>query len=592
MTQATLRLGGRGRLVAGLLLAGGLFFGLGTAAPAQSAKTDPKNSGSQFTPVPTTEDAVKIINEMISAKWKDDKGAELYKPAERCSDYEFIRRVSLDIVGRIASVDEIDKFMKDPASQRRHILVDRLLASQEYTENWSTIWTYWLMTRTGERLYKDQIHLWLEEEVFAQKGEDGKPHESSVKDLASRLVTAKGKTNDNGAVNYILAHLGGSTAGTARNARPTKELMEKEGQFDMVPVTARTVRLFLGYQIQCTQCHDHPFNADWKQKNFWGVNAFFRQVQRVGEPPNMKKKGMPTAIMTLADNEEYNRKGVVYYEKRNGVFLPSEAVFLDGSKLGKEASQGQTRREELAKFLTGHKNFSKAYVNRMWSHFFSRGMNEKPVADDFGEHNPLIHDELLDKLGELFGAANYNPKAMIRWMALSDAYQLKATANKTNEKPDDEVYFSRQMLKAMSPEQLYDSLTVATMPNTKRGDDEQKVRRGDWLRRLTTNFGDDEGNETTFNGTVVQALLMMNGRDLNGALAAAGGTLDKAKGKQGKAAVDHLFLAALNRPATQKEYTQLMAAATLKGVKETDANAALNDIFWALLNCNEFILNH
>src|SRR5262249_42109996 len=153
-------------------------------------------------------------------------------------------------------------------------------------QTWSTIWTYWLMTRTGDRLYKDQLHLWLEEEMFSQDI-------MSVKDLATRLITATGKTNDNGAVNYILSQLGGSTAGTARNARPTSELLTKEGQFDMVPVTSRTVRLFLGYQIQCTQCHDHPFNADWKQKHFWGVNAFFRQTERIGEVAMQKKKGMP-----------------------------------------------------------------------------------------------------------------------------------------------------------------------------------------------------------------------------------------------------------------------------------------------------------
>src|SRR5262249_49838303 len=147
----------------------------------------------------------------------------------------------------------------------------------------------------------------------------------------------------------------------------------------------------------------------------------------------------------------------------------------------------------------------------------------------------------------------------------------KAAANKTNDKPDDEVFFSRQMLKSMSPEQLFDSLLTATQPGAKRNDEATKTNREQWLRRLSLNFGDDDGNEVNFNGTVVQALLMMNGRDLNGAVAAPGGTLDKAKGLKGKAAVDYLFLSTLNRKATDKEFTQLTAAATLKGVKETDA---------------------
>jgi hypothetical protein len=372
-------------------------------------------------------------------------------------------------------------------------------------------------------------------------------------------------------------------------------------------VTSRTIRLFLGYQIQCTQCHNHPFNQDWQQKHFWGVNAFFRQTERIGTPQGMKKKDMPTSVMTLTDNIEFNKRGIIYYEKRNGVYLPSEPIFLDGTKLPRDGKS--SRREELSRYLTSHSNFPKAYVNRMWGHFFSRGVNEKPAVDDFGEHNPVVQDELLDKVAEMFaGSGGYNPKNMIRWITASDAYQLKAVANEKNDKPEDEVYFSRQMLKAMSPEQLFDSLQAATQPNAKRDSDEAKKVRADWMRKLTTNFGDDEGNESTYSGTVVQALLMMNGREINAALTAPGGTLETAKKKGGKAAVDHLFLATLNRPATAKEHTQLEAASRLKAVKvppppkgtkpvkggpaTDDATAKLTDILWALLNCNEFILNH
>ncbi len=508
--------------LSGVLLTGAAFLGLALTADAQAPKADSKTpEKSNFSPPPGLDAAVKTINDLIAAKWKNDKGEVQYQPAAKCSDYEFIRRASLDIIGRIAKVDEIDKYMKDSAASRRRLLIERLLASPEYTKNWSTIWTHWLVTRTGERLYKDQLQLWLEEEMFSQS-------DMSIKDMAEKLISAKGKTNNNGEVNYILAHLGGPTA--LQNNQNLQGVLEKEGAFDMVPVTSRTVRLFLGYQIQCTQCHDHPFNADWKQKNFWGVNAFFRQVERVGNPAMMQQQAMmQRPVLELKDNPNFNKAGIVYYEKRNGVFLPSEPVFLDGSKLPKNTVQIGTRREQLAKYLTGHKNFSKAYVNRMWAHFFSRGMNEKPVADDFGEHNPVIHDELLDKLGDMFAAANYNPKQLIRWVCNSDAYQLKAMANKSNDKADDEVFFSRQMLKVMTPEQLLESLIVATRPNVSKDDDAQKKFREDWMSRLVVNFGDDEGNELTFSGTVVQALLMMNGRDINNAISAESGTVQAAK---------------------------------------------------------------
>ncbi len=598
------------RRAAGVLLLGGLLFSLSVLAHAQApgkadkttGKADPKASDSKaadpkktvpdpaFPASPgagaaSTDEAVKVINDLLAAKWKNDKGETLYTTAERCTDYEYIRRVSLDLIGRIAKFDEIQKFMGDVgkvgSSKARAMLVDRLLASPEYGYYWSRIWTHWLMTRTGEPLYKDQIQLWLEEEMFASD------KEMSIKDMAEKLITATGRTNDNGAVNYLLANLGGEIPGPQRG---------KDGQFDMRPATSRTIRLFLGYQIQCTECHDHPFNGDWKQKHFWGVNAFFRQTEREGTPVdrNQGMMGMRQQL-TLKNNAEYNKGGIVYFEKRNGVYLPSEPIFLDGARLPKNAQV--SRRDELARFVTGHKNFSKAYINRMWAHLFGRGMTEKAVSDDFGDHNPVIQDELLERLGEMFsGSAGYNPKTLIRWVCASDAYQLKAVANKSNDKAEDEVFFSRQMLKAMSPEQLLESIIVATRPNVAKDDAEQKKFRAEWMSRLVVNFGDDEGNEGTFSGTVVQMLLMMNGRDVNNAISGQSGAIQSAmKLKTRKQIFDYLFLVTLNRPCTVKEEQQLMANIKLKnGIKENpnDLTPVLQDIFWALLNCNEFILNH
>jgi hypothetical protein len=541
-------------------------------------KADPKSDKTEKSPgeQPSMlgDEATNAINKHLANAWQANK----ITPAEKCSDYEFIRRASLDIIGRIAKLDEIEKYMKDPPSVRRTMLVDRLLASPEYSEYWGTIWTHWLMTRTGDRLYKDQVKLWLTEQFEAPN--------TSIKALATELIGAKGKSNDNGAVNYILAHLGGTN--------PPNETA-KEGQFDMVPITSRTVRLFLGYQIQCTQCHDHPFNADWKQKHFWGVNAFFRQTQRAGNPQMQQQQGMPRPQLTLSDNPTFNKSGIIFFEKRSGVFLPSEPVFLDGSRIPKSTGE-KTRREILAQFVTSHKNFSRAYVNRMWAHFLGRGMNIKPAFDDFGEHNEVVHEELLNDLGDHFTKANYNPRTLIRWICNSEAYQLRAVANKTNDQPEMEPYASRMMLKSMSPEQLLESLIVATRPGVANNEKELTKFREDWMNRLVVNFGDDEGNEGTFNGTVVQALLMMNGRDINMAISnQQSGTVQAAmKFKSGKQTMDYLFLAALNRPATQKEYQQVLQKLPLAGgrIKDTDAAGPLQDLFWALLNCNEFILNH
>jgi len=564
-----------------------------TTKPAEPAKTEPaKPAPSTATPTPAgpigfgvKDEATKLIDETLSAAWKENS----IVPAERCSDHEFIRRVTLDLIGRIATVQEIERFMKDPPATRREMLVDRLLydreagtnaGNPEFASNMATLWTHALTTRTGGNLYKRQMHLWLEDFFLADT--------QSYKSMVEQLITARGKTNENGAVNFILANLGGANpAGKAA----------QEGAFDVVPVTSRTMRLFLGYQVQCTQCHDHPFNADWKQKHFWGVNVFFRQLEREGAPAMQQNNNMmmQNVVLGLRDNPNFNSKGIVFYEKRNGVFLPSESTFVDGRRIpnGSQLS----RREELARFLTSHKNFNRAIVNRVWGQLFGRGMNVKAAYDDFGEHNEVVHDELLTKLGEQFaGSGGHDLRKLMKWITASEAYNLKAIGNATNSAPEAEPYFARMGLKMMTPEQLLESLITATKPaggdNNGEVRDAQRRLRDQWIQVLVRNFGDDEGNEITYNGTILQALLMMNGRDLNAAINTNGsGTVkEAAKFKTGKQTMDYLFLATLNRPSTQKEYTQVMGR--LKINARDDGAGPLQDLFWALLNCNEFILNH
>jgi hypothetical protein len=548
------------------------------AAPLSKPASKLAASGSDLAEI------VPFINKQLADAYEANK----LTPSGRCTDHEFLRRAFLDIVGRIARPEEIKRYLSDPAESRRSLLINRLLGDEdekkktkygkEYATNWANIWTVWLMTRAGATeeggrgVYHDQIHRWLEEQFAANK---------SFKEIVSDLLTATGKTNDNGAVNYILAHLGEQVPGAKQS---------EEGQFEMVPVTSRTTRLFLGLQTQCTQCHDHPFNPEWKQHHFWGVNAFFRQVRRQGQPPAMNRRSMAT-VMELKDNPSYNREGIVYYEKRNGVVLPTKAVFLDGTKL--DPQESATRRQQLSLLITRSPYFPKAYVNRLWGHFFGRGFTN-PV-DDFGEHNPVSHPELLDELGKKFEAYGYDTKRLIRWICNSDAYHLSSVANRTNDKPEAEPFFSRMLLKAMTPEQLFESLMVATQADMNMKRPEREKLRERWMNSLIVNFGDDEGNEVTFNGTVVQALLLMNGRDINDAISnAKGGTVAVVVSRNSTPAsrVNELYLAALNRPPTTSESGKIMQILRTAPVRGGTVLAPWQDLFWALLNSNEFILNH
>lgn len=521
-------------------------------------------------------DLAEVV-QLINTKMREGWAANKITPSARASDYEFIRRASLDIIGRIARPDEIARFLRDPAGTRRALLIDRLLAHPEYAENWANVWTVWLLTRSGSvdnirRIYHLQMHRWLEEHF--QKN-------TSHKQLVMELLSATGKTNDNGAVNFILAHLGEPIP---------REVQQEEGRYEMVPITSRTTRLFLGLQTQCTQCHDHPFNPEWKQEHFWGINAFFRQVEREGNPMVRKPKTMVTPVLGLRDNPELNPKAIVFYEKRATPVMAIQPRFIDGKKpvLGPPGS-GPSRREELARLITDSDYFPKAYVNRLWGYFLGRGFSH-PV-DDFGEHNPVSYPELLDELGKKFAHYGYDTKRLIRWICNSEPYNLSCQANKTNDQLDHEKFFSRMILKSMTPEQLYDSLTTATRTEPRTSD--TRRQRQDWMSKLVVNFGDDEGNEATFNGTVVQALLMMNGDDLNKAITDKTGTVAQAARRGSTQAImNELYLAALNRLPTPNEVARIGRILATAPSKNRDPQGPWQDLFWALLNSNEFILNH
>lgn len=524
------------------------------------------------------QEMVKIINEKLEAGWK----ANGIVPSRYVDDYEYIRRASLDIVGRVASVEEVAQYMKDPPATRRSMLVDRLLSHPDYARHWSEMWTNWLLSRAGvfgRGLYHEQTAGWLKDQ-FAQN----RPYDQMVKDL----ITATGKNSENGAVNFILAHVGERT--------PAGKVNE-EGMFEMVPITSRLTRLFLGTQVQCAQCHDHPFHNNIKQNHFWGVNAFLRQVERVGNIPMQRQDGLMT--LELKDNSSVNEKAKVFYEKRNGVFMEAKAEFLPigEEKRGQRlppGTAGRERRLELANYLIEHENFPKAIVNRTWGMFFGRGFIN-PI-DDFNDQNQPSNPELMMELSKQFKHYGYDVKKLIRWICNSHAYQLSPVANVTNDKPEHEVFFSRMLMKSMTPEQLFESMMVATNSDDMTSEERKKLR-DEWLGRLVANFGDDEGNEVNFNGTVVQALLMMNGQDINAAVtrkdkSPVTAAMAKYRGNP-SLIISELYLSALNRKPSQKEIASVMDKMRLRpGFADRDPAAPYQDLFWALLNSNEFILNH
>jgi hypothetical protein len=626
-------------------LAGALVW---VAAPA--AAQDPKTGISAQT---------QKINELIAKGWES---AGVKKPADRATDHEFLRRAYIDLIGRIATPEEVIDFERDKSADRRAKLVARLLYEAKYTpkdlngkpvttipglkvpidytddyaDHWANIWTVWLMSRTANQKYRTQINFWLYQQFY--KGT------ASHKDMVVKLLTVTGKTGEDrpergghrdvNATNFIIYHLGEPVPANEKG---------KFGNFDAVPITSRVSRLFLGVQTQCIQCHDHPFNKEWAQGDFWGMNAFFRQTVRSATPTptpmNRNQQMAPAIDITLSDDPALNPDLIVLYERRDGKRMASFPVMLKNlaqAEKGELSTKrlagtpaGKTRREVLAEWVVGHDNFAKAYVNRIWGHFFGRGLNKEPSVDDFGSHNEVVHPELLAYLAEEFVKYNYDPKKLMEWIATSDAYQLSHVAHKESADPKYDPYFARMPLKAMSPEVLFGSLMLATRAEGRADSEQRKALREAWMQKLVRNFGDDEGNELNFNGTIVQALLMMNGTELNSEIGVGRNQNQRnvvaevvlKHGGRPAAIYDELFLMTLNRHPTREELLKLEqvragAAKVAVGTPPPPAKgkgkgprqpagqtvvapgampadvAFYQDVLWALLNTNEFMLNH
>jgi hypothetical protein len=345
-------------------------------------------------------------------------------------------------------------------------------------------------------------------------------------------------------------------------------------------------------QVQCTQCHNHPFN-EWKQNAFWEFNGFFKQVRRDQVRKYNEKTGrMDVDYLVLAPQDV---GGGVFFERRNGLMEVGYPKF-NGADINSE--MGVNRRAELGRLIAqGDRTLlADAMVNRMWGQFFGYGFT-KPV-DDMGPHNPPSHPVLLERLSVDFVKARYDVKRLIRWIANTEAYNLTSRFNgKANEKDNPALgempLFSHLYLKSMSAEQLYDSLIVATNAHKSGGGNWEQAegRRQQWMQQFVRTFGTDENDESTsFDGTIPQALMMMNSELIRSALAGAKGSVlyqvmnDKAAPAE---KIRLLYLATLSRAPSSRE---IQTANRI--LQSAQAAEAYQDLYWALLNSNEFILNH
>ena len=543
-----------------------------TLVQAQDAKPAPAAIDSESN---GSDSIVDEINRLVTRVWDDYE----LKPSPDATDGEWCRRLFLDVLGRTPSVEELREFVESKSDDKKSQLVNSLLYSDKYSNdlsrNWTSIWTNLLIGRTGgtdnnSMISRPGMQKYLRDSFARSKPWDVMAHE---------LITATGTT----------------TPGDADFNGATNFLVDKVNDEDAAQATAATSKLFLGMQVQCTQCHNHPFN-DWKQQKYWEFNAFFRQARAFrgrtdADPPR------------LADQDYRGESGNaeqadLFFELRNGLVKVAYPVFIDGNEIPRSGYVNVVnRREKLADLVVESPFFAKVMVNRMWGHFLGYGFT-KPV-DDLGPHNIPSHPELLEFVAQRFRSSSYDIRQLISWVVLSRPYALSSKKSKNNESDDPLLgsppKFSTFYLRQMRAEELYESLMTATQLGQGDGNYEQQEQmKNRWLQQFSSAFGTDEGDETTtFNGTISQVLMMFNGDMIQEATGGKQGSMiDRLANQPGMTDVDrigYLYEAGLARKPTRDERG---VAESLLLARRGNSIEMLSDVWWTILNSNEFIFNH
>ena len=487
-----------------------------------------------------------FIDGRLAAAWAEND----VTPAAEASPEDWYRRVSLDIRGRIPTPAELDAFLAADPDTRRAYAVDSMLASGEYARHFATVWTNLLVGRAPERAeFGERLRPYLEE-AFALGRSWG--------EVAGELVAARGPQS-NPPTNFLLAHMNN----------------------EAVPATAVTARVLLGRQVQCAQCHAHPFN-DWQQDEFWRLNAFFAGCDVRSQDGQL----------ALVDSPE---DGPVFFEDRRGLMKVAYPVFE-----GSEAKDAD-RRAELARLMTAgdRTQVAEAMVNRVWSHFHGAAFTRS--ADDLGPHSSVSHPELFDRLVRAFVASGYDVRELVRWAAGSRSYALAAAPH-----ADDSPRYGRLPLftgvydKPLSAEQLYDSLLVAATGSARPVPGVPS--REEWVADFYAARPDEEnGEETTFEPSASRALELMNGDLVAGLLdspaasALSDLSAERATFTEKAAALCRLTLGRDPSEAEAQTVGRLLRLSAREYAKavppEAAQRAAVADAFWAYVNSSGFAVN-
>lgn len=486
------------------------------------------------------------IDALLEKSWAEKK----VTPAPIADDAEFLRRTYLNLAGRIPAVSEAEEFFANESPGKRTELVNHLLEGPGYIRHFANVWkaAYLpeLKTTSNFALTPELFDAWIRDHLMRNS-----PYDQIVRELILIPETSDQGIRSGSLLFYRI----------------------KEGKPESV--AAGVARSILGVRLECAQCHDHPF-AKWKQEEFWSQAAFFA---------DQPLPSFPGAPVEAPPNPSSNGKAEL---KIPGKEITVSAKYLRGEAL--KLTESRPARETLVEWITAADNpyFAKAAVNRIWREMFGAGIVE-PV-DDLDEQNPPSHPEVLNLLAEEFTRSKYDLKHLIRVITRTKAYQLSSAW--TDAGDDRQREFARMRVRPLTVDQLFDSLSQAT------GYYEPYVEQGMFAetpRRRIQQVFQSESADGEARTSILQALALMNGEFVTDAV-----QLEKSQtlaaiveapflDQGGK--ISALYLATLTRFPAEED---LQDATTLlnETADQGEQQKRYGDLFWTLLNCSEFVLNH
>ncbi len=472
-------------------------------------------------------------------------------PSRLSSDEKFLRRVYLDAVGVLPTVDEAREFLTSSNAGKRAKLIDRLLERPEFNDVWAMNFNQVFRVRGGSMAQGVRRgHRWIREALASHK-----PYDRMVREM----VTGQGTLYWDGEAKFY--------AIGSQNEPPET-------------FAVNVSQTLLGVRLECSKCHNHPFER-WSQDDFYGFSAFFTRLRQ--------KEVYQANEMTIFLKQE----GEVLHPKTKKPVAPK---FLDGPVV--EVAPGEDVREQLAEWITDRRNpwFARALVNRVWKHYTGRGFVE-PV-DDFRVTNPPSNLALLDALADHFVEHEFRIRELVRVILNSRTYQLSSQANETNR--GDSINYSRYYIKRLDAEQLADAVSRATgvpenygayAPGTRA----MEIPEGSpsyFLRVLGRSEAGEAIRERDLQIDLAQALHLINGNTIHEKVKSPEGALEK--WLQDESISDgellrRVYLSTLSRfpKADEASYVEQLFASD--GAQRREV---FEDIYWSIFNSNEFFFNH